>query len=189
MRMYKRVSLYKKPVSIKRSLVLTSTVINNQFQGNGIAFKLSDIPNVNDIINLFDYYKIVGVKLKFIYSHNSSDAGATFGIPNLVYTYDYDDANLPLNEDALLERNTTKIRRMDKPISMFIRPKINNEIYNNGVTSGYALQKGTNPYIDCNNSSVNHFGLKYGIVLNAAQTANGILKLYATYYIKCLHTV
>lgn len=182
-------SVYNMPVMIKRSVALKTTTINNQFQGDAIAFKLSDLPNNADITNLFDYYKFMGVKIKFIYSHNSSEAGAIgFNLPNLVYTYDYDDANLPLSENELLERSTTKLRRMDKPISMYIKPKINNEIYNNGITTAYALSKGENPYIDSSNSGVNHFGLKYGIVLNSAQNGNGVLKVYATYYLKCLHT-
>lgn len=190
MPMLRKPSVYQKPVYIKRNCVLTTTTINNQFTGNGISFKISDLPNVSDITNLFDYYKIVGVKLKWIYTHNSSEAGAVgYGLPNLVYTIDYDDANLPANEDALLERNTTRIKRMDKPITLYLKPKINNEIYNNGVVSGYALSKGQVPYIDTSNASVSHFGVKYGIVLNAAQTGNGIMKLYATYYLKCLHSV
>lgn len=182
-------SIYNMPVAIKRNVLLKTTTINNQFQGDGIGFKLSDLPNVADITNLFDYYKFIGVKIKFIYSHNSSEAGSVgFNLPNLLYTYDYDDANLPASENELLERNTTKIKRLDRPITMYIKPKINNEIYNNGITTAYALAKGSNPYIDSSNSGVNHFGLKYGIALNASQAGNGVLKVYATYYLKCLHT-
>lgn len=181
-------SVYKQPVLLERNCVLKSYTISNQFTGDAIAFKLSDLPNFVDITNLFDYYKFMGVKIKFIYAHNSSEPGTNFNLPNLVYAYDYDDASVPPNEDALLERNTTKFKRLDKPVTMYIKPRVISETYNNGITTAYAVSKGENPYIDSGYNSVNHFGLKYGVVLNGPQNLNGILKIYATYYIKCLHT-
>lgn len=147
-----------------------------------LNFALSDLPNSTDFTNLFDFYRICGVKLNFIFQANSNDTGATgaLSLPVLHYIMDLDDSIGFANENQALEKEGIKTRRIDKPFTYYMKPRVSNEIYNNGITTAYALGN-KKQWIDCNSSGVAHFGLKAWISSGAN---TGQLKIYATYYLQ-----
>lgn len=173
----------KMPITnIKRKCLKTDLAINNSQQIT-LNFTLADLPNASDFTNLFDFYRICGVKLQFIPQANSNDTGASdpLSIPIFHYIADYDDSIGFANENQALEKEGIKTRRLDKPFNYYIVPRVSNEIYNNGVTTAYALNK-KKQWIDGNSSGVAHFGLKAWVTTAAVYTLR--FKIYATYYLQ-----
>lgn len=173
----------KMPITnIKRKCSKLDLAISNSQQIT-FNFQLNDLPNPSDFTNLFDFYRICAVKLHFIPQANSNDTGAldVLSIPVIHYIADYDDNIGFANESQALEKEGVKTRRLDKPFTYYIVPRVSNEIYNNGITTAYALNK-SKQWIDSNSSSVAHFGLKGWITTANAFTLR--LKVYATYYLQ-----
>lgn len=179
----KGMSMYNKPLIMKRSCIkFDATITGGPLSLN---FTLSDLPNVTDITNLFDYYKIKGVKLKFMYlsNFNSTTQVPASALPMIHYCVDYDDSTSFASENQALERGNIHSRRLDKPFTYYIKPKANAELYKTATTTGYAI-KGSQ-WIDTNDNTVPHFGFKSYIQSGAGAyvTPLGVLKVYATYYL------
>lgn len=168
---------------IKRKCLKTDIAINNPQQIT-LNFSLNDLPNSSDFTNLFDFYRICGVKLQFIFQSNNQDTGSNtvLSIPVMHYIADYDDSIGFSNENQALEKEGIKTKRIDKPFTYYLVPRISNEIYNNGITTAYALNN-KKQWIDCNSSGVAHFGLK-AWVSSGVNTITGQFKIYATYYLQ-----
>lgn len=186
----------------KRSTVTQSIVINclgsydgtlNQVMYNkGISFALDDLPNISEFITLYDSYKLYGVKIKFFPLFNTTDdqnigTGARLG-PPILYTYiDKDDNQTPFPED-FLQFSSTKYRPFTRMITQYVRPRINREIFRNGITSGYEVSQ-TPAKIDMSYTNVAHFGLKFAIVIptNIAPVDGQEFKfnMISTYYFLC----
>lgn len=174
----------KMPItSIKRKCLKTDLTLNNPQQIT-LNFALSDLPNSSDFTNLFDFYRICAVKLQFIFQSNNQDTGSNtiLSIPVMHYIADYDDSIGFANENQALEKEGVKTRRIDKPFQYYLVPRVSNETYNNGITTGYSLGR-KKQWIDSNSSGIAHFGLK-AWVSSGVNTITGQLKIYATYYLQ-----
>lgn len=129
--------------------------------GAALKFQLSYVTNPTEFTSLFDRYKVVGVKLQFLPGMNSADAyslgAAAAPIPYLHYAQDWDDWSPPATESTILQKGTVKTRRLDRPFSIYIKPKVSQMVYHQGVTSAYAS---ASPWIDSGNSDVEYYGLK-----------------------------
>lgn len=150
------------------------------------AFLLSYLTNVSEITNLFDMYKINGIKMKFIFDRNSAQSSvATESLPTLYFYNDYDDGVVPINLGEACQYETLRIKRLDKPATFFFKPKIQSMIYNTAITTAYATPK-INPWLDCGNPNVPHYGCKWILDTNTAFNASiGALTVIMTYYIAC----
>lgn len=148
-----------------------------------LNFSLSQVPNPSDFTNLFDFYRINAIKLHFIPQANMNSTGSLdpLSIPVIHYMVDQDDSIGFANETQALEKEGIKTRRLDKPFTYYLKPRVSTEIYNNGITTAYALNRRAQ-WIDCNSSGVAHFGLKGWITTASASTMR--LKVYATYYMQ-----
>lgn len=146
-----------------------------------ITFSLSDLPNLSEFSNLFDYYKLSGVKLRFTTLLDSnSQTGLNSYFPKMYYAYDYDDSVAPNNSDDLRQRAGCKIRWLlpNRSHGIFIRPKYLNQIYN-GVSTGYQL--GKQGWLDMSDSGAPHYGLKY-VIENLNNDLGQQVQVEATYY-------
>lgn len=153
----------------------------NQF---GVRHSLQQVTQVSDFTNLYDRYKITGVKMTFLYQ--VSDAGTTgLGVlPTILYATDYDDAVAP-TYGAIRAKQSAKQRILtaNRPFSIFYRPKINlvaqeanNTTFNPSVV--------TSGYINSSFPSVDHHGLKFSLnnLYSGANTA-AQLEIRMTYYL------
>lgn len=147
-----------------------------------LAFSLSDLPQSSDFTNLFDFYRLCGVKLMFIYQANSNDTGTGIAsqLPILHYIADNDDNIGFPNENTALEKEGIKTRRLDKPFTYYLTPRVTPEVFNNGITTGYMLGN-KKQWLDCNSPAITHFGLKAWLQCGS-NSQN--LKIYATYYLQ-----
>ena len=150
--------------SFKRKVVLGNVqAYNNAGVGVNAAvafsFKLSDLPQYTDFTNLFDQYKLTGVKLDFIpFADNISwevaSNGASIAAPGgpLLVSVDMDDATAPASASEMLSRQNVKVIPVGRRFQMFLRPKYGD------VANTTTLAPATG-FIDCDTPNTPHYGV------------------------------
>lgn len=146
-----------------------------------MQFQLSQLPNVNDFLNLYDSYQVLGIKVKFIPYHNvgenaisnapgTAGNGSTVGsVPYLTYAIDRDGAPATApgatntaSQNTLLQYANCRTVRLDKPHSIFIKAPGYFDISGTQNTAVQVNYSSRNKWIDCNAS---------GVLLNGLATA------------------
>lgn len=100
-------------------------------------FKLNQLGDVTNYQNMFDQYRITGVKMKIFPNHtNAAYPGSTTGtdgtgtvtttylpqpIPKFWYVYDANDAGNPGSMASAMEKNIKTLSFTDRPISIYIK--------------------------------------------------------------------
>lgn len=169
------------------------TIANYANDGYNGKFKLGALANFNEFTSLFDQYRITGVKVNFIFSASSSNAGSTYQstqLPLIWIVEDYDDGSVLTSVLDYQQYGTVKVRRLNNPITKFVRPKPAQSVYQSGTFSGYA-QGQRNTWIDMQSPQAEYYGIKWGIEPCSAGTGTntlGTLKVLCTYYIQCRDT-
>lgn len=154
--------------------------------GGAMQFQLDQTQNYTDFTQLFDRYKLSGVKVKFVPLTTQAFPGAS--VPMIAYAIDLDDATLPTSYDTVNTKYNVHKKRLDKACSIYIKPRLAQQIYS-GLTSGYAIGP-KNTYIDCNDPGVPHYGLKFWLrdcylptTTGPAVNTNTVIRIETTYYL------
>lgn len=131
--------------------------------GSSIRFKLNSTIDHAEFTNLFDRYKITGVKLKFMYQHNIASNNTTANdviLPVLSYSFDGDDASVPAsyNDIASKQYVRQKILNGNTMFSVYYKPRISKEIYRSTTTTGYSSEKAC--WLNSATDDIHHFGVK-----------------------------
>lgn len=142
-------------------------VQNNVFRGYN--FTLGLVPNVSDFTNLYDQYKIQGIRLEFRLRRNISNdstgaVAADTGVRPLMYTVvDYDTSTTPASVAALREYANCKVWQFDseKPYTRFFKPKVLNEVYRTAITTATAPMAA--PWLSTTFTDAQHFGMQVAI--------------------------
>lgn len=173
---------FKRTVDNSITVYNSPDLVHKTNYGNS-AFKLSILPAYTEITALFDQYRITGVKMTFIYAQNSAnvtDVNATYGsvLPIIGIVNDYDDNNALTGISEYEQYSTYKERRLDKPFSVFFRPKLATAVYSNAAFSGYA-QDTSRLWVDAGSPSAEYYGCKWFIdpILYTGNNAIAIGKL------------
>lgn len=175
------------------AITSASTDVNGTYQfGGAMQFQLNQVLEYPDMVQLFDKYKIKGVKVTILPlgqpSTNAAPANiANTNYPTIAIAVDNDDASLPAGWNQIAVKQDCKIKRLSKAVSVYIRnPKMAREIYD-GATSAYAP---TNGFVDCNYPSVPHYGLKFWmrecplpIATNTGNGANVLFRIVTKFYL------
>lgn len=169
-----KMSKYRKPRGIKQPVQyfkrtawlpnwLTTTAGADSFVG--LNFRLSQVPNVTDFTNLYDQYKICGVKLEVIPQFDNAQVAtpATNIVTQNFHVTDYDDSTTPPNMDALMQHQDVKRVPSTRIIKKYIKPCFASQIFNTGITSTYGARRG---WIDCATPDTEHYGMKFGFTSN-----------------------
>lgn len=127
---------------------------------SSIQFTLSQVPNVTEFTNLFDCYRINGVKVKLMPRANSAEIGTNQGMIKLFSTIDYDDATVPTAITDLLQYETLKTTSSNREHTRYFKPKIAKTVFQTSLASGYSQGTG---WLDCDNTAVPHYGLKLAL--------------------------
>lgn len=146
-------------------------------------FKLSDLPGNGDFQNLFDYYKITGVRLRLNLRYDNTTAPfLQSSNPRLWYCTDYDDSIAPSGAQELRERQDCKFRILnpDRSVNIFLRPKPLVTVYNSLASVGYSI--GKSQWIDMATPALPHYALKYAIE-DITQTGGMQVIVEAKYYL------
>lgn len=175
----------------KRSYKQEISITNSGFQAitsdgtNYNDFKLNQLPNYTDFTNLYDSYKICGIRQKFVFNRNNADVQTTTAgheLPMLITVNDYNDDGALANENEALEYSTFKQTRLDRPTKRYWRPT--EQTVAGGTTStDYMKSKWTSTEAP----ERIHRGLKVAVdTINTATGAVvGTLCIYTTYYVAC----
>lgn len=150
-------------------------------------FMLNDVATSSEFTALFDQYYIAGVKVSITYNYNTEGINNIGSMnPRIYYSPDYDDADVPPNEDSLRNRNSTKSWTFgtNKPLVIYIKPRKAIQTYEGNITSGYSPMRG---WVDSRNSAAEHYGMKYwlkNVKLSPTQENQIQFTFDTTYYLK-----
>lgn len=181
-------------------------VVANGSNNGVLTAALTDLTNANHFKQLFDLYKITGVKFKFLYRANSADTQGSVGntgIPVLYTAPNRDPAVVaPISIADILNDDGIKIHRCDGLLGkggIYIKtpkPDMKAQVVDEGgLPIGTSLQQwqlgvgaskqwwlctgGNAQSLD--QSSVPHYGLRY-FLDNTFCDKDQIVEVYATLY-------
>lgn len=157
----------------------------NTFQNQfACVHRLDQLETPTDFINLFDSYKITGVKATFMFQQSDANMTGLAVLPTILYSTDYDD-DVPPTYSLMRSKQNTKQRVLQagKPFSIFYRPKLSGTI-----TAGYASVPGgivgAKGWVDTGVSNADHYGLKFAINnMYSSTTNNSQIEIKFTYYL------
>jgi len=144
------------------------------------TFSLVDLTNIASFTNLYDQYKILGIRVDITYLQNSSETGNTHLLPTLNIVTDQDDNVMPTSGTQLLgkqgARKFTFGSKGRTKFSMYFKPGVRGVVSlanNSPVTASIPQSK---PWLDCIQNTIPHYAIK-GWVENAEFTANNFWAL------------
>lgn len=173
--------------------------------GNVLSCNLQQLTNSTSFINMFDMYKITGIKWTFIYRQNSADTtSGTSAIPLLHVATNRDPfAPPPANVADILNDDSCRTYRMDRPkVSWYVKapkPDMTTNVTLDGVLQpatvvtqwNYGVSSKFQPWLctggnsqALDQSKVPHFGVRY-YVDNATNLTAGSIEVYGTLYFSC----
>lgn len=170
MRRYRRRSSYQKPLLVKLRWT-EHTELEQNIYANGLVFRLNQIPNYTEYLNMFDQYRLNMVKIKWRFNGDAQSiqtlaAGSTVTIPQLHWVNDYTDVS-SLTIANLREYQNYKMRPLqsNSPVTMLIRPKLLQPV--GGGTNRVPVKR----WLPVTASNEDHFGIK---TIVDCSYANGI---------------
>lgn len=167
------------------NLTLGSTTGPNNFGydfGASMIFRLQDVEQYTELISMYDRYKISGVKIKIIPLSNVSGSGGLSFLPELMYAIDPDDGSVPT--ETYMRQKGAKCRRLDKPVNIYLRPKVATQLYQSAIATGYGVANA--PYINSASFGVEHYGLKMyfrNVDLRANTAVSTQFNIETTFYL------
>lgn len=169
--------------TFKRTLFETSVFSIGAAAVYGVrTFNLNQLPSASEFTVLFDQYRIDKIKVVFMPRGDSAEAGTNNNNTKLFTVLDYDDDTAVASIDALCQYENVKCSSVLKDHTRVLVPKFANAVYQSAVATAYGPSTG---WLDCNNSTVPHYGIKYGV--SAVAGAN-IVDIKTTYYLSFKNT-
>lgn len=158
-----------------------------RYTGN-FRFSLDDLPNYLDFANLFNQYKITGVKLKFIpvAGTESTVAAPGLSVPQLnplAICITRGALNLAPTFSQMMQQQDVKVMSSNRPFTLWVsKPQAYAPA--DSITQAVMI----NPWIDAGvTQAVHHYGVQYCFESNTGSgtTTSVAYRVFATYYIKC----
>lgn len=176
---------------------LTTTA--ESYVNYGYILRYSDIPNYAEYANIYEQYKICGVKIDVKYMSSTEYFGGVLttgdqalnGI-NLLLWPEFDDnvvvADSYIGWRYVFEAGRAKIHRYpnvkSNGQSLYIKPGVLVDVFQTGATDQYARCI-KSPWLKTGSPNIAHYGFR--IMVNASPTIAPIehkFRLFATYYVK-----
>lgn len=151
-------------------------------------FKLEDLPGYTDFLNLYENFKITGVKITFmptVGTESTAPSSTATAMSPLAMCIDRGaNDNIAANPTfiSLLENQDVKLRNSNRVFSVYIAyPKAHAPA--DGVSQTVLM----NPWLDSevNGQVVDHHGLKFCFQETVTAERAIYFRVYATYYVKC----
>lgn len=146
----------------------------------GYSFSLSELPDYSELSNLFDAYRITGIKLTFMPRHTEAEIGTSgsSGLPTIAIVTDPNDANAPSSTAAVLQYPRAKLIQLSRPYSYYFKPRV--ATITTGTTNGTAEVKGS-MWQNIDSPTVLHYGVKIATYFPSTTTVD----VYAKFYLQC----
>lgn len=135
----------------------------------GFQYLLDDTPAVN-FAGVFQMYRIEHVETFFrpVYRANAAPVASNYEMPLLLVAVDPNDVSSWSNYLAAQSAENACVMGDDTPFCVKFRPQCQGYLL--AASSVAAMSSGT-PWINCDQTSVRHYGLKYAISGGGAATA------------------
>lgn len=129
-----------------------------------LKFSLNQLLSFTDITQIADQYKLNSVLVRLASGFQVA-TGTGAAVPYVEYIQDHDDAAVPsLNLMRTKMGVKTKYFGPNRNIiKMGVRPRVSDEIYSTGISTGYSV--GRPQWINCDYPAVEHYAIK-GIIHN-----------------------
>lgn len=91
-----------------------------------MQFSLNQIAAVAELADVFEQYRIMGVKVFITYQHNVSTASGTSGMPGIQWYPDFDDNTPPATESEVRQRMGVHSKKWSADrttVAMYVRPR------------------------------------------------------------------
>lgn len=157
--------------------------------GQGVAFRLSDLPAYGEFQNIFDQYRINWVDYIFVLK---SPVTAGTPLPILYYAEDHDSDTAPALADIVQAQNVQIItfgtnRTM---VKLRVKPNALRQVYRSALTTGYERAP-NGVWLDCYSAyDVPHYGVKYFIQNYNSTTADAnIIDVVLRYNVSFKETI
>lgn len=151
--------------------------------GKAYTFQLSDMPNYNEFVNLFDQFRIRKIKLTITPTFNSNDMNTrNESIKTIRYVIDANDASVPTTENELLEYQNSKMFMTNKQQKISFVPAVQMMSYKTAVTTAYCPKK--DQWLNTTDATTPHYAIKFFFPAISV-TVNTTWVIYADYYIEC----
>lgn len=152
-------------------------------------FVLNGLANYTELVDLFDQYRIVWIRMKIYWNHptdqmNLSAASLT-SVPLLSVIKDSNDGVVPASIASMIQNETFQTHLMTRPYIISFRPKCAQALYAGAISTGYGEQG--NPWIETNSPSVQYYGMKWAVDPNGA-TVNfnaGQITVVSDVWVEC----
>ena len=193
---YRAKSVYVPKLTLKRTTFSSTwsfgTATTNDFW-RYYTFTAGDVGGFQDFADIFDEYKITGVKVTFrpaydnvhnvagvgalaqpqAYAHVVKDNASTV-VPASTYTQG--------NMNTFLENQGVKTYTLNKPFSIYTPLKVSDALLGGGTSTRFISA----PWIRTNETGVSHRGFHIFLQQNSFSTGNTNIKLdtFYTFYIK-----
>lgn len=150
-------------------------------------FKLNDLNDHSDFVNLFGQYKIAGVRMQIYFSQTQTTTNneqvMVYLAPNMT-----GDLTSILDEQFFADNQSTKRRAglvgSARPITVYHRCSQLAQMYGGPVSTDYSRLKPR--YVSTAEPTMPHFGSLIRIqMLNNTSLANISVKIFYTYLISC----
>lgn len=156
--------------------------------GKAFSFALGNLPNYTDFTNLFDFYKILKIVVRFEPTFTDVNLSSEIAAPGLLnnvkhyrVVHDFNDDTPPASETELFQYSNLKSHAANCPFEVVLYPKVAQPVYS-GVLAGYQAA----PPSWCDSAYVNvvHYGLKMWVpgMGNIAQGAL-MCRVIPTFYV------
>lgn len=176
--LYNDVSTGATCISSNNEILLAPSALSGGFQPYGglggsasnfasfFRYRLSDLVNVSEFTNLYDQYKIKGIRMTFEYAHNISTAdGSSVPLPKLVYFRDFDDQGITTQMELEQREAITTRLTLNRPRTLLIKPRFKRYVQQSDTP---ALSSPAETYargwLDCGNTNIQHYGLKFALI-------------------------
>lgn len=160
-----------KPISMSTS----SSVVGS------LTFQASSVANT-DLLAATDAYRILSVDIVYVPNSQAGLApAASSNGAGMWFCFDPDD-NTTSSVVSTAASSTATVHSMLEKWEMTLRPRPSIALYGSGTFSGYAIAE-KEPWIDSDNLSVPHYGLKWGAPGGAAAYSGC---LYVRYNLECI---
>lgn len=137
-----------------------------------MVFKISQLINYTDLLNLCDMYKIKAVVVKVYFNSNTNSVNSSATLPQITYISDHDDATVPTTVSSLREKSGAKYKFFNSKnyVKIVMRPRVSNLVFNTGVTTAYSPANKAQ-WIDSQYINTEHYAIK-GILNNVSLPTN-----------------
>lgn len=194
-------SIYSANGTWNLGTVVTDIVPGTSQFGLTANFQLRDVLNHTEFTNLYDRYKILGVKLKFMYQSATAQDQLNLGtgsvgynnvLPIMDHTFDIDDSDATTITKTGVQQHAyckTQIFQANQPFKKYMVPRASSKIKITDTVVGDAVL-GCSVWLDCSHDDAPHYGLKawlsswpYNSTPGANQQASGCLTIQPIFYL------